>query len=96
MFSERSVHLITSCTKGKNHQGHVWPTLDIDPKQTPDDAAYAWSNIVDDARSNQAVPALSLYSGNHWSRGLTLSGTKTHVKKSFFNIIEAFIRVIVS
>ncbi|KYV43283.1 hypothetical protein AMK79_21370 [Escherichia coli] len=45
MFSERSVHLITSCTKGKNHQGHVWPTLDIDPKQTPDDAAYAWSNI---------------------------------------------------
>ncbi|HAP1963378.1 TPA: hypothetical protein ISB48_005128, partial [Escherichia coli] len=28
-------------------------------------------------------------------RGLTLSGTKTHVKKSFFNIIEAFIRVIV-
>lgn len=67
MFSERSVHLITSCTKGKNHQGHVWPTLDIDPKQTPDDAAYAWSNIVDDARSNQAVPALSLYSGNHWS-----------------------------
>lgn len=46
MFSERSVHLITSCTKGKNHQGHVWPTLDIDPKQTPDDAAYAWSNIV--------------------------------------------------
>lgn len=41
MFSERSVHLITSCTKGKNHQGHVWPTLDIDPKQTPDDAAYA-------------------------------------------------------
>ena len=66
MFSERSVHLITSCTKGKNHQGHVWPTLDIDPKQTPDDAAYAWSNIVDDARSNQAVPALSLYSGSAW------------------------------
>jgi len=67
MIFERSVHLITSCTKGKNHQGHVWPTLDIDPNQTPDDAAYAWSNIVDDARSNQAVPALSLYSGNHWS-----------------------------
>ncbi len=75
MFSERSVHLITSCTKGKNHQGHVWPTLDIDPKQTPDDAAYAWSNIVDDARSNQAVPALSLY----W--GLRANGTKTYAKE---------------
>lgn len=67
MISERLVHLITSCTKGKNHQSDIWPTLGIDSNQTPEDAAYAWSNIVDAARRNQAVPALSLYSGNHWS-----------------------------
>ncbi|MHA0273165.1 hypothetical protein [Enterobacter ludwigii] len=67
MIFERLVHLITSCTKGKNHQSDVWPTLGIDSDQTPEDAAYAWSNIVNDARRNQAVPALSLYSGNHWS-----------------------------
>ncbi|WP_207308373.1 hypothetical protein, partial [Escherichia coli] len=42
-------------------------TTDYLQQCPPDDAADAWSNIVDDARSNQAVPALSLYSGNHWS-----------------------------
>ncbi len=67
MATVRHTHLITSCTKGKNHHGGFRPELNIRAGQEPEDAVASWMEVINRGQSAAQVPALSLYAGNHWS-----------------------------
>ncbi|EGE2353458.1 hypothetical protein DL738_11435 [Escherichia coli] len=66
MATSRITHLITSCTKGKHFQCGARPVLSIQAGQTPEEAMASWAATIKRSQSESPVPALSLYSGNHW------------------------------
>ncbi|EOT7446957.1 TPA: hypothetical protein G8B71_004643 [Salmonella enterica] len=60
-------HLITSCTKGKHFQCGSRAELSIRAGETPEEAMASWAATIRRSQSASPVPALSLYTGNHWS-----------------------------
>ncbi|MFZ4254395.1 DUF6884 domain-containing protein [Enterobacter ludwigii] len=67
MAASRITHLITSCTKGKHCQCSSRAELSIRSGQTPEEAMASWAETIKRSQRTSPVPALSLYSGNHWS-----------------------------
>lgn len=67
MTASRITHLITSCTKGKHFQCGSRAELSIRAGETPEEAMASWAATIRRSQSASPVPALSLYTGNHWS-----------------------------